>query len=246
MGTINVTMRAEQLHLALQSASAVVKEKVAEGVASLSYAIFTQGRMYAQERLTQTRLQYINALKYKVVGYDQYLIYLEDDTDYLESGYSSFDQKPGLLNGPKSRPMKGGGRYTVVPFSHKRSAGSATNLHEQLMATEVRQALGKARDVFGSATDLRKTQMSPMTGRPMQGKVGRVVGTDMHQNLQGLTKYQKTYEKTTQSQLMTFRTVSSRSKPNSWIHPGFRGAGVFPSLQVWAQQEIDNLLKKLL
>lgn len=37
----------------------------------------------------------------------------------IENGYASFDMKPGLLNGQKSKSTKDGGRYAVVPFNHK-------------------------------------------------------------------------------------------------------------------------------
>lgn len=35
---------------------------------------------------------------------------------YLDEGYDSYDQKPGLLNGPKSRVSKEGWRYNRIPI----------------------------------------------------------------------------------------------------------------------------------
>lgn len=207
---------------------------------TLSKSVYATGVSYVQKRLHSTANEYLQNFTREQVDDSTYVIRLLPAALHLEEGYKSFDMKPGLLKGAK-KVSKKGIRYTIIPFRRK-TLSAATNLGEQLLATELKQGMkaGTRRDTK-KAANLNKTQYTP-SGKPMQGIVGRI-NDDVHKNLKGTVKIQKTYNKTTQSTYITFRTVSSNSPPASWIHPGFKGAHIFPDLEDWAEQEVERVLQ---
>ena len=82
----------------------------------------------------------------------------------------------------------------------------------------------------------------------MQGKVASIKDTGV-KNLDGVTKYQKTYinksgKETTQSLYMTYRIVHEDS--DGWHHPGYAGLKGFDEAERWLDSEIDNILETLI
>lgn len=67
-----------------------------------------------------------SAIEYPVGGdllYGQVIIRDNLRVRRLEEGGPQWNMKPGLLNGPKSRPMKKGGRYNIIPIGFSTESG---------------------------------------------------------------------------------------------------------------------------
>lgn len=232
-------------NLAISNADAINKEidagihsKLIEAMDTLATATYAHGVGIISKKLKTTQLDYLNNFKLLSPDLHTRVIQLDPQVGYLEDGYSSFDIKPGLLNGPKSKQSQSGGRYNTVPFSHK-GEGAATNLAQQLMAIELQQALKKGQDRLGRPTDLTKMQ-------PGQGIVG-TASTDSshHANIQGAVRIQKQYNKATQSTFIVFRRVSTNTDKNKWIHPGYQGVHVFPDMEAFAENNFNEILRKI-
>ena len=238
MANFDINLKASELGKSLDDISDRAKNELSGALGGLVDAIYGQGIIYAQQRLKTTRLQYLENFHYQKAGDNLYVIYLDDEANYLEDGFAGFSMIPGLVNGPKSKPTKDGmGRYNTVPIRHSVGSQQKTNmaqmeLQQNLIDTIKRNKLGK-------------TFKHP-SGQPMQGVVARVKGNDLAQNLQGLVKVQKTYEKATQSYYMTFRRVSTKTDPTKWRHPGWKAAHIFDDLENFTDRKIEEILQAIL
>jgi len=145
----------------------------------------------------------------------------------IEEGHEPYDMKPSLLKGPKSKRSKSGGRYNVVPFPMKSSGskgGSPPVMPEPIYRRAVRMGFGESmalpKKYEGYAI---RTRLSPDIKR-----WGHY--TWKSSPFSGITKVRKwpgelpTTLAGRRAAYMTFRTVSSKSDPSSWIHPGFKAA----------------------
>lgn len=137
----------------------------------------------------------------------------------IEDGREAYDMKEYLLNGPKAKQSKDGGRYNTIPFRHytpsKPGAGSS--------AVSVRMRM--PRDIYKQAKQLSRSLPNPKTGKV---DWGQSLNTDkppatswtgyQHQS----SIYQGMYRvgDAKNTQYLTFRRVSDKSNPASWWHPG--------------------------
>jgi len=162
------------------------------------------------------------------------VICLYDGVDRVEDGYPAFDMKPGLLGGPAARQGEHG-TYTIVPFRHmtpsSASQGTAgTRAHGSTMPAEVykiAKATGTFRDPGRARLGEQLGQRSKIAGQINLEALARGLPGPMAGNYtwkyglyHGMRRIVKAYGKTTQSTYWTFRAVSQRSDPSSWIHPG--------------------------
>lgn len=237
MVLINITLKAEELGKSLEGIEDSLRVELQDAIKSMSKMVYNEGLNLAQQRLQTTRQDYIRNFNYENLGNNMYIIYLNNEVNYLEDGFSSFDMKPGFLNGPKAKVTPKGTRYNTIPFTHH--PYSETELKPEQM--QLRQNL---RDVIKSHNLGRIIKDG--AGKPLQGVVARLSGKDLAQNLQGLVKIQKTYEKKTESYYMTFRRVSDNTDASKWIHPGYKGANIFPDLERWTDVQIERILNEIL
>ncbi len=155
------------------------------------------------------------------VGYD-------DGADRIEDGFSSFDMKPGLLNGPNSRVTKDGqGRYNVVPFRHFTPNASSSISVKMKMPDNV---YGAAKQLDRNVPDvdgmIKWGGALEWNAQPVTSWNGYVNQASYYDGMFRIGSQKQT-------QYLTFRRVSSErtiktkngfkqvgSDPNSWIHPG--------------------------
>lgn len=237
MAQFYLDTKAKELGKTLENISETAQGELEQALEGLVYAVYNQGKIYAQQRLKSTRTQYLEGYHYQKLGDNLYVIYLDNEINYLEDGYGGFSMLPGLLNGPKSKPTKDGqGRYNTIPFRHSPSAPAQTMADQQLKQSLI--------------DTIKKNKLDKIikdaSGRPKEGVVARVKGKDMAANIQGLVKVQKTYEKTTQSYYMTFRRVSTKTDPSKWFHPGWKGAHIFDDLERFTDDKISEILNAIL
>lgn len=148
-------------------------------------------------------------------------------TDYpahkwIEDGAPETDLKPGILKGPRSRPMKSkpGGRYNIIPFRHGvpkalRNPMPVRIYNLMLQETErVEQTEGMRR------RGVRAVLPAGEGGDP-KTKITQNFGTYTWTagKWEGMRRYDTSSSKATSSEYMTFRIVSSNSDPASWIVP---------------------------
>lgn len=160
----------------------------------------------------------MNGLKYPMAG-DILRGGVNIKLDYaerLEKGFDPYDMKTGMLNSPKVKMTvkrdenDASEPYIDVPFRHEEKA------IPRAIKTEVKQA-GRSLGVVRLAKGLPKTtpyglrtKLSPQLLRmsPYTWKSGTFAGLTRTPVQGGGGVY------------MTFRRISGKSTPGSWIHPG--------------------------
>lgn len=180
----------------------------------------------------------------------------------IESGWEGGDMKPALLAGRNAKQGKEG-PYNVVPFRHGtpgttgRAAspmgsqyGGGTETH--FVAGRVGKLTEKAarnlgRGIHRAAKALEATTTHPDGGTRWGARLPAGMAPLMRAHHKtdiyaGMVRQEKTYAKATQSQYTTFRAVSQKSDPASWIHPGLEPRDFFKQ----AAGQIDKIVPRLL
>lgn len=180
-----------------------------------------------------------------VVSIDQPAMWIEEG---IEPGH---DMKPDLLKNAKV--TKNGKRYKVIPFDHG-APPTSRNATADRIVEELKSGLRqinkerKAIDPKSGAISITKIEKNP-DGSPRVGKLhefdiqsDKPTKNAKHPALKGLTIYQSKDNKTgnIRRDVLTFRTVSDGSDPNSWIHPGYIAQHFLDDAEVWALNEWEN------
>lgn len=154
---------------------------------------------------------------------------------YIEEGHPPIDLKPGLLSGPKARMGKEG-PYNVVSFRHGTpgtiGAPMPRSIYREMLEGSKKADADKAAGLTGVGG------RSEVIGRDQAGQriyqwgfrldakhqVGRrskvAAGyTWKSGKFAGMVRMDVSTSRARRSQYMTFRTVSFRSDPQSWIVP---------------------------
>lgn len=168
-------------------------------------------------------------------------------TNLLEKGHGLIDLKPGLLKGPKSRMGKYG-RYNIVPSRHGtpgtdqfrnnpmpmsvyKSITSETNKIDAMKkagATDIRGGtsyVSKSSALPGQRVTSWGSSYDPSSNIGKRTKLitkkGKRVGDYAWKSgkYAGMYRLQMSTQRAKRSGYMTFRVVSSRSDPMSWIVP---------------------------
>ncbi len=172
-----------------------------------------------------------------------------DAVKRIEDGYSQFDMKPGLLNGPKSRQTKDGkGRYNVVPFRHMTppsNGQSAMSIKMQMPANIYKMA--KKLTISKTATRLDGT-LTTKWGESLRSPPS-FNGSDFG-NYEGMYRVGDAHH----TRYLTFRRVSTwrnvdgvqkGSPPSSWIHPGLAPNPVMQAVYDFCMPEIERRLLEI-
>lgn len=148
----------------------------------------------------------------------------------IEQGWNGGDMKPVLLAGRNAKTGKDGTRYNTVPFRHGTPGVTGRNMPE--MGSQFRHVM-KAQDaarlgkrVHDAAKKLKPGQRLPAGMAP---KLRSHHVTDIFASMvrqQGPAR---------STQYMTWRRVSDKSDPRSWIHPGIVGRHLFRDAGQYAQ-----------
>lgn len=175
----------------------------------------------------------------------------------IESGYPSFDQKPGLLSGPAARITRTGDtihRYTRIPVGRFQAPGPdmpglpalPLDIYRSVQASGVYHDAGNA--ILGEQQGQRSTVplavnlqaitrgLPPPMLRPYTWRSGLYAGLrpDASQRIGDRPSYR------------TWRTVSDTSDPYSWIHPGLPANHVRAAVLQATQDGVETILQDAL
>lgn len=121
----------------------------------------------------------------------------------VEEAKPAYDMKPYLLRGPKHRVGKHG-PYNIIPFTHK-SAGMPEVVAQMAAQLTLSQIIGQRLEV--RLDDQWEAMRNTYEWGSSLGKMP-----------QEQKRYSNMY-RFGDDKFITFRTVSSRSKPDSWWYP---------------------------
>lgn len=253
MADVSFKIRAEALGKQIENLAPQVEEEINQAVKNLAHAAYTgmTARIQAMQINDKSRKDYLKGLKFKDLGDDSYLIYLEGDwANKLEQGFGAYSIRDALLKSKKIvgvgsrsgepwvRKAKDGHKYAAVPFEHKPHVNPSGDL-----ARDIKNMMAKG--VNGQVQSISKV-FKNAEGKPISGKVASVDPADApNKNLAGLTKYQHVHASGRVSSVyMTYRMVSENGK--DWTHPGHSGYQLFKQAQEFVEKEMDNIIQTLL
>lgn len=259
MSNISLKTKLEEMGINISTLDYTVIESFKAAVGNLAIAAQNYWVQTAQRKLHTSRETYINGLRqaesfksYSTNSGDVFEIQLVGKMpNNFEFGMESFDMKevrPGWLGGSKAKTAKDGGKYMAIPFRH--SIGDTRfDYTGKAKEANLKMHLRNAVRNYGMSKMVRLP-----SGKVKEGAVKRIPNNAaVHNYLRGLTKYQKAEKGKTRgglprgsSQLMTFRTISTKSDPGAWIHPGLDGANILPMVESWVDQQMDKIIEVVL
>jgi hypothetical protein len=257
MAEINITIKAGLLGKSLEDLSVEIEQQLEEDIRNVVKMGYASIEGTAELGLHSSRQDYMSGLKLHELAPNEYLIVLEGKfPNALESGYSGFDVKEGMLNSKKVvstgtrsgqpwvQQSKEGQRYAHVPFQQR-------PFSKEAQSADLGSAIKKLKAVNKQGEEQRFTKIfSDENGNPMSGKVAKVDKVKGFPELDNITKYQKVTKNgktgvdVVQSIYMTYRTVSDNG--GDWMHPGFAGLKAFDDAEAWMDSQIDDILNRLL
>jgi hypothetical protein len=215
-----------------------------------------------QQKLHSTREKYVEALSFKQVSNDTWIISLDKSAIWIEEGMPEHEMIDDLLKSPKAKTAKDGSKYMVIPFQHNKGQTSQTQAGTDLTNT-IKSEMQKRKIPYGKLeTDSEgkpktgllhsfdilknppKTSEGPGQGRGPLGVVRQ--GPTGIPFLQGVRVYQKEVKgaggkSSVKKSIMTFRIVSSKHKGTGrWVHPGIPAKNFFDEAADWALKEWEQ------
>lgn len=154
----------------------------------------------------------------------------------LELGAPAYDMKPALLASPKAHTsypsasaMKRGAkprRWIVVPFRHRVTEGtSGVAVGGALAPRDIRATMRKLprSSDYGPRTMRQVKAAADLRALPVRTKAQIGGMTAPYTHTASIYAGMQRQGARGHEQYMTFRTVSDKSNPNSWWHPGLTG-----------------------
>lgn len=139
----------------------------------------------------------------------------------IESGAAAYDMKPGFLSSPKAKQSKGGGVYFTVPFRWATSGSSGGSAFSGIMpkivesiAKRNKPSIYSEKGMVQRGIGIKKVQLPAELQLPKKPTNKAPIHV-------GIVHETKTYEKSTGGKFTSFRRISNKSDPMSWIHSGF-------------------------
>jgi hypothetical protein len=258
MSEINIKLKAQALGKALEDLSYEITDTLNEAIHDAVQAGYASIIGSANLGLSSTRKDYLSGLKLHELGENEYLIMLDGKfANSLESGFTGFDVKSGMLKSKKvvnvgvragqpwvQQSKADGHKFAHVPFQHR-------PFSRESQSADLGAAIRKLKAVNKQGVEQKFTKLfTDENGKALEGKVAVVKKVKGFPQLDRITKFQKTYKnektgkETVQSLYMTFRTVSEQG--SEWQHPGFKGLKAFDDAEQMIDSQIDEILNRLL
>ena len=141
----------------------------------------------------------------------------------IEEGSPERDMKPDLLGGPKARTSKDGAKYNIIPFRHgvpgTTSVAPPMPLNVYTFMKPQKTAVSSRLDKANKAYQWGSKLAAARGGKAGTAKTGAGEYTWKTGKFTGMVRMQTSTTKAKRSMYMTFRVVSSKSDPASWIYP---------------------------
>jgi hypothetical protein len=189
----------------------------------------------AQTELHSSKRDYIDSIQdVEGSGNERIIALVGWLANAVENGMEAYDLRDTLLGGGKGKKSKDGHRYRAIPFRHGTpgSGGQGGTPMGSRMGPQGGQSLAWAsqgqasrlgKRIYAAAKQLEQGSRLRTSERRRKGfiQVPKLAPWHKTDIFSGMTKVRKTYAAATQSQYMTFRTISD-ANPAGWIHPGIQ------------------------
>lgn len=205
-------------------------------VEQVTIQIYDNWRLTAREQLNSSRAQYTDAIRIIPVSPLESKIVLDSTfANWIEFGKSAYDIKALFERSAKVKSTKDGGWYLTIPFRFGTPGVVSDNFPAMPKAVyDLAKNLSPSRTALGGTISRGQSLAQSDIPEPFNQLLTRPGFSDrktqqtfnpyQHKSsiYAGLQRNQQTYEKKSSSTYNTFRRVSDKSDPNSWIHSGIK------------------------
>lgn len=256
---INIDDLVEEFNLPVNTVDYMVKTSVQ----LVTTEIYRNWQIEATNALNSTRNEYINNLQIiNISEYHNAIVLTGKLPNMIEKGASPFDMKEGFEKSKKikyvrRKDINGNitlGWYLTIPFRHGTPGIVGENAaFSGIMPEDVYKVI-KRKD---ANVGLKKSEIPFPHNIPSSRKEivlpTRTIPEYKHKSsiYEGLMKKSSAYEKVIQNTYISFRRVSDKSDPNSWIHKGIQAYELMPkavlasNVETIVENNIDNILERL-
>lgn len=212
--------------------------KVAAGKASAyieqTWVGYASGMPIPGVSKTVNNKRYRNAITRDRLSDFNWAVFVADEEvgDIVEEGTPQVDLKEHLPF-PKSRRAKDGEPYSHIPFRHAQAGVARATppaVRKQILKMEKSYVIGSQTDASGIK---RFTYQWAQRDKQLDAQLK---GT----RLAGVVRFETSTGKSTSSAYMTFRTISTKSPPDSWIIKAKEGVALS---QIVAKQTLPAVTK---
>lgn len=200
--------------------------------------VYRKWARQAAQGLNSTRNEYVRSIYLGEKGKFRNVLVLRGMLpNMLEFGVEAFDMKAGFAKSAKAKRSKKGGWYLTIPFRWATPGSLGENaVFANVMPVDVyslARQLSPRRSTVGASRPGQALPASALPARHQGAKTRAAVSNALtgqhfpaytHRNplLEGLQRNEHTYQHVKQNTYQTFRRVSDKSDPNSWIHSGLK------------------------
>jgi len=221
-----------------------INQAIRMSVSSTLMATKSHWESIAQRRLKTTRIDYLLGLQAaeSVSFPDPYtgILTLKGRwPNMLESGFPAYDMKKGFKSGARVKQKKDGGWYQTIPFRHRTPNSSGVAAGGQAMPQDI---YAQARLLRGQTPGQKRDRLrgTEVDHAPKTSWTGYQHRSGIYE---GMVKNRKLYNSKIQSSYFTFRRVSDKSDPLSWMHPGFSGLKAIAEVEQYARNTFERVLQ---
>lgn len=217
-------------------AKAFPATKYAAGKASAfilqTWVEYASGRPIPGVNATVNNIAYRNSITRERLDDFNWVVFAADDkiADRVEDGHPEIDLKK-YLPFPKSRKAADGHPYSHIPFRHKRETiikSLPKKTAQQILKMEKSYVTGSHTDSSGIKRFTYKwAQRDKQLDRELKGT-----------RQAGIVRFETSAGKGSSSAYLTFRTISTKSPPDSWIIKAKEGV---PLSTIVAKQTIVSV-----
>jgi hypothetical protein len=243
---------AEEFQLLAEQSSAMTKSVLD----AVTIRLLANWKRAAGQDLKSTRAEYVRSVYWSENTNNRNVLALIGNLpNMIESGAQPFDIKNGFEKSGKIKRKKDGGWYLTIPFriaapgslgensafsgvmgqdvhvlakqlKPRKTVAGASSSGQSLPAA----SLPPSRQILGT----RKATSNALTGQHFPEYRHK---SPLHA---GMRRNEKTYAAATQNTYNTFRRVSDKSDPNSWIHSGIKARNF--AEQAFRQTDFDTIV----
>lgn len=220
------------------------------GIAAVATAapllIHQQIATKAHQKLDSTYDEYMNSIAEEFEANGVLVIKINEKdwlANSLEQGVDQFDMKTRLKTSQKVKVSKKGNLYMSVPIPQNKTGRDAKTDKGAELQAKIRAALSSPKFATPKVTVRKDGTISVLekviTSDPAASglyRSRRYGSSDEFRN--GVQPKSSTF--------VLFRTMSNAPGSAQWIHPGIKGAFIFPSVQSWVDSTLPSILTSII
>lgn len=166
----------------------------------------------------------------------------------IEDGVDPYDMKQKLLSSPKAKTAKDGSRYITIPFRHGTPGAKTMQNMPKAVYKDVKQlGFSRRNNALVAQSTGREYSWGGRYKNTSEGQRSKIIkkesGYGRYTWKTGLFSGMVRVGSAKHGQYLTFRRISSKSDPNSWMFPGSKPRPIREAVIENTRDEVLQLIR---